>query len=103
MSLSNRQVGEYLETQSADYVLDLITGEITESMLEHFFAMCAEHGKEYQISARLFAGAIIDKVAEQVNRDEEALAMFGKIEYEELDEEEERLDRIDRARDCNAA
>ena len=77
MSLTNRQVGEFLETQDDDTVLDIIAEALTADMLEAFYNMAREHGAEYRTSCTLFAGAILDKVAESVSRDEDAVAMFS--------------------------
>ena len=100
MSLSNRQVGEFLETQSADTVLDMIAEALDESMLEAFAGMCSEHGSEYRISCTLFSGAIMDRVAESVSKDEEALAMFSN-EQEDDCSDVVRDDNRDRASACN--
>jgi len=98
MSLTNRQVGEYLETIAADDVLDVIAEALNECMLESFFGMCAEHGDEYRVSCTLFAGAILDKVAESVGKDEEAQAMFSSGDDTS---DVVRDDNRDRASACN--
>lgn len=80
MSLSADQVGRYLQTIDPDTVLDIISGELDEGALEHFFYMLSEHSRnsdEYNKSCRLFATRILNSVVEYMQKDLDANAMFS--------------------------
>lgn len=99
--MNNSQVGRYLQTIDPDTVLDIISGELCAEMLETFFDMCETNGKEFDKNCQLFAGAVLEKVADYIRRDECAIKMFSTDSEDDWQSGVISDDNKERASACN--